>query len=313
MLERAYLPTDAHAWAKHYNGTDIASLTPFNPPVVATPFAAATSAAFTIPTADGDYVIPFQASQNTRIALGDQIRVQRTATPANFFLGAVLAMGASGQNVTVRVNFGAGVGGAGSDTAWTVTNLSSTGISFCNLTKGATSGTDQRSSTNTQPPTIRVAQGNFGLWNANERWQCQWFEERNNFQGGFPGGLRSNGNQAALSEINASAENPSQNGDGLGNGSAKGEFIARVQVCKPGLVGSEKCKVYPSGNLKPIGLLQEYGDRERIHFGLMTGSYAKNISGGVLRKNVGRSRTRSTSTPTARSSSRTGRRTRPAT
>src|SRR6185369_11262113 len=36
-----------------------------------------------------------------------------------------------------------------------------------------------------------------------------------------------------------------------------------------------------------IGLLQEYGDNNLIQFGLMTGSYRKNISGGVLRKNVG--------------------------
>jgi type IV pilus assembly protein PilY1 len=33
--------------------------------------------------------------------------------------------------------------------------------------------------------------------------------------------------------------------------------------------------------------LQEYGDNNLIQFGLMTGSYRKNISGGVLRKNVG--------------------------
>src|SRR5262249_9516843 len=51
--------------------------------------------------------------------------------------------------------------------------------------------------------------------------------------------------------------------------------------------GTERCKQYPSGNYKPIGLLQQYGDVDLIQFGLMTGSYAKNLSGGVLRKNVG--------------------------
>ncbi|MHA7835778.1 MAG: hypothetical protein ACX94A_14990, partial [Algiphilus sp.] len=30
VLERAYLPNDAHAWAKYYNGKDIAKLTPFS-------------------------------------------------------------------------------------------------------------------------------------------------------------------------------------------------------------------------------------------------------------------------------------------
>src|SRR3954469_14130483 len=31
LLERTYLPTDAHSWSKYYNGADIANLTPFNP------------------------------------------------------------------------------------------------------------------------------------------------------------------------------------------------------------------------------------------------------------------------------------------
>jgi type IV pilus assembly protein PilY1 len=220
------------------------------------------------------------------MSLGDQIKVQRTAVPGTYFLGTVLGFSNANKTVSVRVN-AAGISASGSDTLWTVTNLSRTGISFCNMTPGSGSGSDSRSSTNTQPPLIRVAQGNFGLWNANERWQCQWFEDNNNQQSGFTGGLRSNGNQASLSEINASAENPSRATHGLGSGSAVGEYIARVQVCVPTLLGDEKCERYPNGNYKPIGLIQEYGDRDLIHFGLMTGSHAKNVSGGVLRKNVG--------------------------
>ena len=55
-----------------------------------------------------------------------------------------------------------------------------------------------------------------------------------------------------------------------------------------GLVGKEKCKFYPTAaKPKPIGLLQEYGEDEDIHFGLITGSYQKNKSGGTLRKNIG--------------------------
>jgi type IV pilus assembly protein PilY1 len=41
---------------------------------------------------------------------------------------------------------------------------------------------------------------------------------------------------------------------------------------------------------KPVGLLQQYGDVDAarpVRFGLMTGSYAANKSGGVLRKNIG--------------------------
>ncbi|MBN2231518.1 MAG: hypothetical protein JW781_01675 [Deltaproteobacteria bacterium] len=47
------------------------------------------------------------------------------------------------------------------------------------------------------------------------------------------------------------------------------------------------CKLYPNGSYKPIGLLQRNGESERMYFGLITGSYARNTSGGVLRKNIG--------------------------
>jgi len=55
------------------------------------------------------------------------------------------------------------------------------------------------------------------------------------------------------------------------------------------------CKLYPGANAvdpsddvyKPIGLLQRNGESHRMYFGLMTGSYTKNVSGGVLRKNIG--------------------------
>lgn len=61
----------------------------------------------------------------------------------------------------------------------------------------------------------------------------------------------------------------------------------RVQVCKSGLEETN-CTTYPKGNKKPTGLLQKYSETGRpIHFGLMTGSYMKNKSGGVLRRNIG--------------------------
>jgi type IV pilus assembly protein PilY1 len=283
VLERAYLPSDAHAWAKHYSGADLNKLTPFNVPTTPTTYAA-TALAFNIPNLNGDYLMTFAASQTANMSVGDQVRVQRAGNSAQFFIGAVVSI-TSGNLVTFRINT-AGVQGSGSDTSWNVTNLSRTGVSFCNMTPGG-GGADSRSSTNSQPPLIRVARGNFALWNASEGIQCQWFEDRNNNQAGFPGGFRSNGNQLALSEIAASAENPSRAAHGLGTGSAVGEYIARVRVCVASMLGDEKCARYPRGNFKPVGLLQEYGDRDLIHFGLMTGSHIKNISGGVLRKNVG--------------------------
>ncbi|MCK4824286.1 hypothetical protein KA005_51515, partial [bacterium] len=47
------------------------------------------------------------------------------------------------------------------------------------------------------------------------------------------------------------------------------------------------CKQYPDGAYKPIGILQKHGEAGRMYFGLLTGSYAKNTSGGVLRKRIG--------------------------
>lgn len=184
VLERSFQPTDAHSWAKFYNGTDLIKLTP------------ATS-------------------------VGD-------------------------------------------------------GLTFCNVTPGATSGTDKYSQTNTKAPLIRVANGNYALWASNERWQCTWDEEH----------AASNANDASKSGIPAAGSSPKQADKGFGSGSAKGEYIARVQVCVPNLRGKEKCEQYPDLNYKPVGLLQTYGERGQMQFGLMTGSYTKNISGGVLRRNI---------------------------
>lgn len=98
------------------------------------------------------------------------------------------------------------------------------------------------------------------------------------------------------------------------------DFIVRVQVCSTDYdKGLEKnyCKLYPGGGTtpKPVGLLQKYGEgdggkmcsktyktcqtdadcggndglcvfRSPLYMGLLTGSYRKNLSGGLLRKNI---------------------------
>jgi type IV pilus assembly protein PilY1 len=185
VLERAHLPTDAHAFAKYYSGADISKLTPFS-----------------------------------------------------------------------------------------TTQLTLCNASFGNGTAPANNSTDA--------PSILVADGNHALWNANERWQCYWSETKS----------ASNGNNPALTGLNASSSNPSRATQGLGTGYAKGSYTARVEVCKTGLTGGftddedARCKLYPLGNYKPVGLLQKYGEKNEAAFGLMTGTFDKNISGGVLRKNV---------------------------
>ncbi|MBV5327052.1 MAG: hypothetical protein JZU65_05350 [Chlorobium sp.] len=282
VLERHYLPTDAHAFAKFYNGSDIDKLTPFSG-IATTPPTSTSNTSLTIPNTDADLTFTTALA----VIVGDQIKVFVTGNESSqWMIGGVTGIGAG--TITIQVPAGSYGGSGTNSTTWTLQNLSQTGITLCNLTKGTNSGTDinRYSDTNTNVPLIRVASGNFALWTANERWQGYWSGEKSNLQSGFAGGFRSNGNRAYLSGINASGENPSQATHGLGTGSAQGEYVARVKVCDSALLGLEKYKKYGS-SYKPIGLLQVYGENDQIYFGLLTGTFIKNISGGVLRKNAG--------------------------
>lgn len=148
------------------------------------------------------------------------------------------------------------------------------GVSFCNTTHAASSKKSQEALT--EPPLMMVAKGNYSLWTANERWQCYW--------SGTGSGEKnaSNGNVPSISGLVAHSDNPPKSA-GLG----EKEYAVRVEICGSTLYGNEDdtCLSYPNDNRKPVGLLQQYADS--IQFGLITGSYNKNISGGVLRKNIG--------------------------
>ncbi|KAB2924390.1 MAG: pilus assembly protein [Dechloromonas sp.] len=72
--------------------------------------------------------------------------------------------------------------------------------------------------------------------------------------------------------------------DGTPSGGARTNRTVRVEVCTSSFNGG--CKQYPNGNYKPVGLLHDYGETESMLFGLLTGSYDKNQSGGILRKVV---------------------------
>ena len=71
-------------------------------------------------------------------------------------------------------------------------------------------------------------------------------------------------------------------------------FSVRVKVCSDASLLSsdtrnkEQCstKKYTGGGYKPVGLLHEYGESNRAEFGLITGSYQKNLDGGALRRNI---------------------------
>lgn len=68
------------------------------------------------------------------------------------------------------------------------------------------------------------------------------------------------------------------------HGGSRADYTVRVQVCTSSF--REGCKPYGSV-YKPTGLLHDYGENDAMLFGLLTGSYNKNMSGGVLRKVVG--------------------------
>lgn len=262
VLERHYLPPDAHSFAKYYNGSDIDLLTPFTG-IAITPPTAISVTSVSIGSGNKDFTTGLSVNK------GDQIRVYSIGNNTRWMVGTVINAGSP-----IRISVPAGsYNGAGSFSDWRLENLTQTGITLANLTPR---GSNRYSDNNVEPPLIRVVRGNFSLWAANERRQCYWSGEES----------RSNANKAYLSGINANSQNPSQATQGLGrSGSDQGQYIARVEVANSSWLGTEKVKRYGS-SYKPIGLLQVYGDEDQIYFGLMTGSYENNVSGGVLRKNV---------------------------
>ncbi len=63
------------------------------------------------------------------------------------------------------------------------------------------------------------------------------------------------------------------------------QFLVRVEVCVAGMLEAN-CRLYPSGTYKPIGLLQQYGENDSMRFGLLTSSYQRSRSGGMLRRAI---------------------------
>ncbi len=128
-------------------------------------------------------------------------------------------------------------------------------ISLCNTTYGSSSSA----------PLMRIAYGDWPQWSNTETVQCHYQSEEN----------------SGLNDQPDTGDRPSNY-----------QPVVRVQVCVDGLdAGSSRCKAYTDSSTsdityKPFGLLQDYGDAGNVYFGLMTGSYGNNTSGGVLRKDI---------------------------
>lgn len=274
VLERAYVPTDAHSWVRYYEGSDINRLTPF-------------SAGGTVSAGSNSKITPSAGSKTFSLGtnaaafigsvqIGDQVQIyQGSAMPdiadpghSSFMLGKVTGLNTWNNSVTVDVRR---FNSNGHQNGWTIENLSRSGITFCNTTNNASLDDGEEVPVN-KAPRMSVARGNYSLWNANERYQCRWSEESSN----------TNDNNIGITEFAANDRNPIRGNVGLGNQ----DYTVRIEACRSNLIGQERCKEYPNGNYKPVGLLQQYGDDNQILFGLMSGSFLKNKSGGVLRKNI---------------------------
>ncbi|WP_097462270.1 pilus assembly protein [Mangrovitalea sediminis] len=107
-------------------------------------------------------------------------------------------------------------------------------------------------------PQLRLAAGAWPHWAITEGQGCQWDKGDN-----IP---------SASSELNKGSENQ-----------------VRVAACVAGkdALTASSCETYKSGDSKPVGLLQRYGEDGSLKFGLISGSFDKYISGGTLRKNIG--------------------------
>ena len=119
-------------------------------------------------------------------------------------------------------------------------------ISMCNLTDNIAGYGDV--------PIFRIANGDYSRWATSEKWQCNW----------------DGASRAPLSTQISNAE------------------IVRVASCVEGFDAdiSNRCRGYQNGNIKPVGLLQTYGEDGILNFGLISGSHVQRDKGGLIRKNI---------------------------
>jgi len=308
IVSRSITASDGHAFAKYYNGADLNRLTPFSNQPKA-PF----SANDDITLSPSRYALLGDSITNTPtyiftvsgrpgaysylgsvdVQMGDSIKLEVAGNPNAYVVGYVSSIADNGFLFnTSRVGISVRQAGIPAtltsnvrSSNWKITNLTQVegGVTFCGLS---------RDPKPTQSK-FHIARGNYTLWAANERYQCRWAEDVTNTQQVGS----SNGNIPLVSRINASTDNPIEAIRGLNALPAPynpGEYFLNVYACDTRSLtdaqgvplGNDRCKQYPNGNYKPIGLLQTYGDTNAMQFGLMTGSFSKNISGGVLRRKI---------------------------
>ncbi|MGD9603451.1 MAG: hypothetical protein AB7O21_06100 [Gammaproteobacteria bacterium] len=159
------------------------------------------------------------------------------------------------------------------------------GITLCNVSyksAGSSQGTTGPTPVEVPHPApmLRVVRENFRLWDANERRQCTWDDEH---------GDNGNGNFSGQSGLFAGSSDPPA-AKILATPAGTRDHVVRIAACVPAFfdpdTNVQRCTAYGT-NLKPEGVLQAQGLNGALAFGLVTTSYARNQSGGVLRKRMG--------------------------
>lgn len=155
------------------------------------------------------------------------------------------------------------------------------GLSICNRSTDMGEG---------GTPVIRMAKGNYRLWSTVEGTVCEWdagslgkklaryYEQADKGAGG----------------VKHEENPPNETADGARYATFT-ELNVRVLVCKANMLGDERCRPFPADsttNFKPYGIFQEFGlgtgsSSARSEFGVITGSYDRNLTAGALRKNMG--------------------------
>ncbi|WP_054113785.1 pilus assembly protein [Marinagarivorans algicola] len=164
------------------------------------------------------------------------------------------------------------------------------GITFCNTTLHNTTGkgtnnTKRYSYRNDNPPLVRAIRGNYSLWASGERAQCLYRDE---LRAGNHGVAVSNNKVTVETLFKSFGFSPAFNSPA--KPTVKNDFTVKVEACPKAIADSEAltgCKQYPNNSWRPIGVLHTHGEDDQVKFGLISGSYKENKTGGYLRKNVG--------------------------
>jgi type IV pilus assembly protein PilY1 len=184
-------------------------------------------------------------------------------------------------------------------TPYTLAALTKTTGSNANVYSGLTICNTGSADNPVNTPIMKIVKGNYRFWATVEINVCRWIDSPDNYTLATFGpklvsyyGDTDKGNGIIKHE----ATIPSRATDGATySGVTVPELTVRVKACDPAFLGEERCQAFPPGsttNYKPFGLFQEFGHNvsggaARAEFGVFTGSYDKNYTGGALRKNMG--------------------------